>query len=95
MAEQSPSLSTKPILWVDFIRSISIFLVIVIHVAGSLMYKWGEISKSDWMMGNVYDTFARVSVPLMFMVSGYLLLGKQESISAFYFKRFRKVFIPF
>ncbi len=59
------------------------------------MYKWGEISRSDWMMGNIYDAFARVSVPLMFMVSGYLLLGKQESISAFYFKRFRKVFIPF
>src|SRR5688572_5105457 len=47
------------------------------------------------MSGNFYNAFARVSVPLLFMVSGYLLLGKQESISDFYRKRFRKVFIPF
>ncbi len=95
MTEQTPSSPAKNILWVDFIRSISIFLVIVIHTAGPLLYQWEDISISNWMAGNFYNAFARVSVPLMFMVSGYLLLGKQESISAFYLKRFRKVIIPF
>ncbi len=87
--------NTNRIVWVDFVRSLSIFLVIVIHTSGPLIYPFGEISPADWMTGNIYDSFARMSVPLLFMISGYLLLGKQESISAFYQKRFQKVFIPF
>jgi surface polysaccharide O-acyltransferase-like enzyme len=83
------------IAWVDFLRSIAIFLVIVIHTAGPLAYQWENIPRLEWMAGNFYNAFARVSVPLLFMVSGYLLLGKQESISDFYTKRFRKVFVPF
>jgi surface polysaccharide O-acyltransferase-like enzyme len=81
--------------WVDFLRSVAIFLVIVIHTTGPLAYQWENIPRSEWMAGNFYNAFARVSVPLLFMVSGYLLLGKQEGISDFYRKRFRKVFIPF
>ncbi len=92
---KNSSLKTDRIPWVDFLRSISIFLVVVIHTAGPLAYQWENISRAEWMAGNFYNAFARVSVPLLFMVSGYLLLGKQESISDFYTKRFRKVFIPF
>jgi surface polysaccharide O-acyltransferase-like enzyme len=82
------------ITWVDFLRSVSIVLVIMIHAAGPLASKLGVVSLSDWMSGNFYNSFSRVSVPLLFMISGYLLLGKQESISAFYLKRFQKVLIP-
>jgi surface polysaccharide O-acyltransferase-like enzyme len=82
------------IVWTDFIRTISICLVVVIHTAGPLLYRWGDIPTSDWMTGNIFDGLARVSVPLLFMVSGYLLLRHQESMSAFYNKRFHKVVIP-
>jgi surface polysaccharide O-acyltransferase-like enzyme len=89
------SLQGTRITWVDFLRSIGIVLVIMIHAAGPLANKLGVVSMVDWMAGNFYNSFSRVSVPLLFMVSGYLLLGKQESISAFYLKRFKKVLIPF
>jgi surface polysaccharide O-acyltransferase-like enzyme len=42
-----------------------------------------------------YFVLSRVAVPLFFMVSGYLLLGKTESYSDFFRKRALKVFVPF
>jgi surface polysaccharide O-acyltransferase-like enzyme len=94
MTERSGLVANDRIAWVDFLRCVSILLVIVIHVAAPLAHKWGEISLTEWMVGNFYNSFSRVSVPLLFMVSGFLLLGKQEGISDFYRKRFRKVFVP-
>jgi surface polysaccharide O-acyltransferase-like enzyme len=92
---KNSSLTTGRIPWVDLLRSVSIYLVIVIHTAGPLAYQWEDLPRAEWMTGNFYNAFSRVSVPLLFMVSGYLLLGRQESIADFYRKRFRKVFIPF
>lgn len=86
---------SKPIFWVDFMRTLSIVLVVVIHSAGPLMYKWGDISPADWMAANFFESFSRASVPMLFMVSGYLLLNRQENIAEFFAKRFRKVFLPF
>ncbi len=91
----APEPSTRQwVTWVDLIRTIGIILVVVIHTAGPLLYRLGDISETDWMTGNIFDGLARISVPLLFMVSGYLLLSHQESISSFYYKRFWKVFIP-
>jgi surface polysaccharide O-acyltransferase-like enzyme len=87
--------TTGRIPWVDFLRSVSIILVIVIHTTGPLAYQWEDLPRSEWMIGNFFNAFSRVSVPLLFMVSGYLLLNRQESIPDFYWKRFRKVLIPF
>lgn len=81
--------------WVDVLRFVSVLLVITIHASSSLVYKWGEVRFRDFMVGNIYDSFARVSVPVFFMLSGYLLLNKQESIMDFYKKRAKKVLIPF
>ncbi|GAB4541192.1 MAG: acyltransferase family protein [Anaerolineales bacterium] len=81
------------ILWLDLIRAISIFLVVLIHVASPIYNDW-KLPFNVWFTGMVFNTLARVSVPLMFMVSGYLLLNHQENIRSFYWKRFRKVALP-
>jgi surface polysaccharide O-acyltransferase-like enzyme len=82
------------IFWLDLIRIISIFMVVVIHTASPLYNNWTDLPLSDWMAGNVYNSIARVSVPLLFMVSGYLLLNRQEDIPAFFINRARKVALP-
>lgn len=82
------------IYWLDLIRATSIFLVILIHVSSPLLNDWDDLSLFDWMAGNTYDSFARFCVPLLFMVSGYLLLNRQESIRSFYINRVRKVALP-
>lgn len=81
--------------WVDLIRVVAIFLVVLVHVSGQLTSSWGKIPDDQWMIANVYGSLARVSVPLFFMISGYLLMPRSESLGSFYAKRMPKVLIPF
>ena len=87
---------SKPyVYWVDFIRMFAVFQVVIIHVSAGLLYSWGKISVSTWMVGNVYDSFSRISVPLLFMISGALLLNRDEPLIDFFIKRFSKLGVPF
>ena len=49
--------------WIDLLRFLSVLLVIVIHVSTPLVNNWREASFGDFMVGNIYDSFSRVSVP--------------------------------
>jgi surface polysaccharide O-acyltransferase-like enzyme len=82
-------------LWADWIRNIGILLVILGHVSSLVVQRFQDFRVETWMAGNVYNVLARSCVPLLFMVSGALLLPHQESIRDFYRKRFRKVIFPF
>lgn len=73
--------------WVDLVRVVGAFLVVVAHVS----YQGG----GSVLISSYYFVLSRVAVPLFFMVSGYLLLGKEESYSDFFRKRALKVFVPF
>ena len=81
--------------WVDFVRVIGAFLVVMIHVCARLVYQWGKIPDVSWIVNIAYDAAARCSVPLFFMISGYLLLSKSESLKDFFYKRALKVLVPF
>lgn len=88
--------STREIIpWVDFIRVVAIFLVVMVHVSGQLTNAWGKIPNDQWMIANVYGSLARISVPLFFMISGYLLMPRSESLRSFYTKRMTKILVPF
>src|SRR5215470_7793 len=85
----------KPIIyWADLIRTVAIYLVVVIHVSGQLTNAWGQISTTQWLIGEIYGAIARVSVPLFFMISGYLLLPRSESLRDFYTKRMTRTLSP-
>jgi surface polysaccharide O-acyltransferase-like enzyme len=79
--------------WIDLIRIVAVFQVILIHLSYTIFFK-EDLLSSNWVAANFYDSFSRMGVPLFFMVSGYLLLGKSEPISDFFRKRFVKVGIP-
>ena len=83
------------ILWVDLIRIVASFSVVMLHCAAPLLYKYNSIPAVDWWAGNIYDSAVRASVPLFFLISGYLLLGKQEPLLAFVQKRINKILVPF
>ena len=85
----------ETITWVDLIRVAAIFLVVVIHVSGQLTNVWGKIPVAQWIIADIYGGIARIAVPLFFMISGYLLLPRSESLRDFYLKRMPKVLIPF
>ena len=96
----SPSVDAKSgakpyVFWVDLIRVVAIYLVVMIHVSGQLTNVWGNIPGDQWVIADIYGAVARISVPLFFMISGYLLLPRSESLRVFFTKRMVKVLIPF
>jgi surface polysaccharide O-acyltransferase-like enzyme len=75
------------LVWVDFIRVVSTFLVVLAHAIG-----WGGDPR--WMQ-TLYYTISRNGVPLFFMISGYLVLSREEGTWTFLKKRAWKILIPF
>jgi surface polysaccharide O-acyltransferase-like enzyme len=84
------------VLGLDLIRILAVFFVILgPHVAHQVTDSWGKVPTSSWLIGNFYDCLGRIGVPLFVLVSGSLLLSKDESLSSFFRKRFWRVGIPF
>lgn len=73
--------------WVDVVRVLGAFLVVLAHTG-----MWGNQTK--WAFPLFYAV-SRNGVPIFFMVSGFLLLSKQEDLFSFLKKRARRIFIPF
>lgn len=82
------------VVWIDCIRTIACFMVILLHTAAPILTQYNELPLDYWFIGNVYDSIVRVCVPLFFMISGFLLLQKDEPLFIYLFKRFSKLFIP-
>ncbi len=86
--------SSQRLVWVDLIKVIAIFLVVLLHASAAPLYLWPNISLLSWMTANIFDSLSRVSVPLFVMASGAVLLGKKEDLLIFFQKRIIKVGIP-
>lgn len=82
------------LIWVDITRIIAIIAVVAIHVEDAFIFSWNKIPMTDWWVSNVYSGLIRFPVPLFIILSGYLLLDKQEDDRIFFSKRFSKVVIP-
>lgn len=80
---------------ISFLRILATLSVIMIHVSGPMVVKFGEIASFDWEMANIYDSVSRYSVPMFFMISGALLLNNNYTLSDFLKKRFGKIVPPF
>lgn len=87
--------SSKKFFYADLIRVLAVFMVMLIHSSATLLNKWDKLPFDYWMWGNAYDSLARASVPLFVMLSGALILGKQEDTRSFFKKRFSKLLFPF
>lgn len=89
---QSKTVANNRVHGLDFIRIAACYLVILLHVACQGFYSFSDY----WRICVAYDSFARMCVPLFFILSGYLLLnGKPLPLSAFYKRRLSRILIPF
>lgn len=80
---------------ISILRILATLSVIVIHVSGSLVVKFGKISNFDWNVANFYDSISRYAVPVFFMISGSLLLGREFETKDFLKNRLGKILPPF
>lgn len=80
----------------DVIRLIATIMVICIHCMMPLRDSLieGENSISNWVCA-LYYAIISAGVPMFFMLSGTLLLGKEEPWRTFYKKRFSRLLVPF
>src|SRR3546814_9638813 len=74
----------------DTARIGACFMVVVLHVAAM---NFG-VFDNQWWASNFYDSLTRSCVPVFLMISGVLLLGKQETLAVFFRKRFSRILPP-
>lgn len=82
------------VFWPDLVRCFAIFLVVVVHTSSPVVLSFSEVEPRDWLLANAFDSFARVSVPLFFMISGYLVLNKDYNFISNIFRVTKRVLIP-
>lgn len=62
------------IFWIDNLRGIACLMVVMIHTTTWYITNAQSVSPLNWDLANVLNSASRVSVPLFFMISGYLFL---------------------
>ncbi len=75
----------------DFLRIFAIFFVIYNHSAGFHLYLGYNTVGVEEFLHICLSVFDKIAVPLFFMISGALLLGKTESILTVLLKRASRV----
>ncbi|MBE5934724.1 MAG: acyltransferase [Lachnospiraceae bacterium] len=66
---------------IEVLRVISFMFVIVVHSANYYCEEFGRIIGKQFAFAYFINVCARVCVPCFFMISGALLLGREESVS--------------
>jgi surface polysaccharide O-acyltransferase-like enzyme len=81
--------------WLAWLRVIATIAVIILHCCATPLTNYGVTDDVNWGLSLALRNFTAVSVPLFFMISGYLYLSKAEiNISQFFRKRLVKIIIP-
>lgn len=70
--------NSKHFLYMDFMRVLACFLVIVNHT-NSYVFQASDPSQLTWFLSIVWYYFSKIAVPIFVMVSGACLLPRQES----------------
>lgn len=71
-------------------RVVACLMVIFLHVSAAGIGVFDE----GWIYSNIYDSFVRSCVPIFLMISGALMLGKNQDALDFYKRRFLRIFPP-
>lgn len=77
----------------DILRLLAAFLVIYNHTAGYLYYRNHTNEMYKVTASILLSAFTKVNVPVFFMLSGALLLGKEESYRSLLNKRVGRFFL--
>lgn len=77
---------------ISLLRIIAAFLVVFIHVSPEVF----SVMSNHWLGINVMASASRISVPLFFMISGYLAFNENKitKITHFLKKKFSRILIP-
>lgn len=83
----------ETIAWVDLLRIIACFLVVLAHACDPFVSKFDD-NPSEFLSGALLGSLVRSCVPLFVMISGVLLLPIKSDMGTFYSKRAKRILIP-
>ena len=80
----------------DFLRVIACVMVISIHVSCIYVNKYAEIPNFKFTVGNFYDSFTRLAVPIFVLLSGrFALSDERNAETKYYYKKFfSRIIVP-
>lgn len=80
----------------DFLRVIACVMVISIHVSAFYVTKYVETPNFKFTVGNFYDSFTRLAVPIFVLLSGRFALSDERNINVkYYYKKFfNRIIVP-
>lgn len=81
--------------WVNNLRLIAMFAVVVLHTASPLLFGYKTSPPGNWMAADVYNAITRFAVPVFVMITGALLLGREYPLGGFLKKRIGRLILPF
>jgi len=82
------------IVWVDLLRIVACFLVIVSHSCDPFVGQYDN-NYPEFLSGAFIGSLVRPCVPLFAMMSGVLLLPINMDMTTFYSKRAKRLLLPF
>lgn len=83
----------ETIAWVDLLRIIACFLVVLAHACDPFVGKFDD-NPAEFLSGALFGSLVRACVPLFVMISGVLLLPIKADMGTFYSKRAKRILIP-
>src|SRR5471030_1264351 len=81
--------------WINNLRVIALFAVIVLHTSAVLLAQYGKVPLNDWLTADIYNAIVRFAVPVFVMITGALLLHREYELGDFFKKRLSRVVTPF
>jgi surface polysaccharide O-acyltransferase-like enzyme len=90
-----PPTKTENIDWINNLRIVALYAVIILHCTSLLLMQYGKVSMSDWMVADFLNATVRFAVPVFVMITGALSLHREYEIGSFLKKRLVRVVIPF
>lgn len=83
---------TERIIYLDYLRVLSSFAVILIHLAGQNIFVT-DVNGSAWQIFNIYESLTRWSIASFVMISGALFLGRDIPLKKIYSKYILKMIL--
>lgn len=94
MGPRRSEASGERVVYLDYLRVLATFAVMLIHITGKNWFT-ADVRSAVWLGFDLYESAARWCVPVFVMISGALFLGKDVPIETIYKKYILRLAISF